>query len=327
MARQTVDSIKPQTAVHEVFRVLDKQLRTNRQGSLYLLLQLTDRTGTISAMRWNASQHHAEGFSRGDYVRVQATSQLHNGILQLIVQEMEVVDASRVDPSEFDAMDHQQVAKDWERMMAILGTVERPLLRALAMAFCEDPVLERGLKMAPAGVKAHHAHPGGLLSHVVSLLTNADKLSASYPQVDRDLLLVGTLLHDIGKLEELSYDGEIGYTVPGQLVGHLVQGVQMLDWKAIEVAEKTGEAIERELLWRLQHMIVSHHGTLEHGSPKVPMTLEAILLHYLDDMDAKMNAASELIKSDMSGDPHWTSFNPTLGRKIYKPSYRSEPLT
>ncbi len=144
------------------------------------------------------------------------------------------------------------------------------------------------MQLAPAGVKTHHAHPGGLLAHVVSLMELVDRVAPNYPHVDRDLLMAGAMLHDIGKIEELAYEGELSYTDPGQLIGHLVQGVQILDRKAAEVALQLGKPIAREILWRLQHMIVSHHGYLEHGSPKVPMTLEAIILHHLDDMDAKL---------------------------------------
>lgn len=327
MARQSIDSLKPQANVDEIYRVIDKQLRTNRQGSLYLLMQLSDKTGAISAMRWNASQLLYDSFQKGDYLRVQATAQLHNGSIQLIVQDFDTVDPSRIDLAEFDALDRKLVARNWERLLELVSTIQRPALKHLAHAFCDDDTIRNAFQLAPAGIKAHHAKPGGLLVHVLNLMELVDRMTPCYPQVDRDLLLLGAMLHDIGKLEELTYQGELGYSDPGQLIGHLVQGVQMLDWKAIEVAEKTGTPIEPQLLWRLQHMIVSHHGTLEHGSPKVPMTLEAILLHYIDDLDAKMNSASELILSDMAGDPNWTTFNPMLGRKIYKPSYVDVPLT
>lgn len=324
MQRMNIESIKPQSNVDEVFRVVDKQLRTNRQGSLYLLLQLADRTGVISGMRWNATQFIYDSFQKGDYLQVQGTAQLHNGNLQLIVTDFDTVDASRINVADFDALDRNQVEKCWRELNELVSSMQNIPLREIAMAFLEDPKIRDGFQIAPAGVKAHHAYPGGLLEHVVGLMHLVDIMSPRYPMIDRDVLLLGTMLHDIGKLEELAFEGELSYTDPGQLIGHLVQGVQMLDRKAAQVEAKLGKPIAKELLWRIQHMIVSHHGHLEHGSPKIPMTLEAIMLHAIDDMDAKINASIELIDSDHNGDSVWTNYNPTLGRKIYKPSMASK---
>ena len=136
------------------------------------------------------------------------------------------------------------------------------------------------------------------------------------------MLLVGVFLHDLGKLEELTYDGDLGYSDPGQMLGHLVQGAIEVERRSLQILRETGQAIPEDVLWRLQHMIVSHHGQLDHGSPKVPMTIEAIVLHYIDDMDAKVNAATELIESDRNTDSQWTAFHPVMGRKLYKPSVR-----
>lgn len=204
----------------------------------------------------------------------------------------------------------------------MIESIQQEHVKAIAEAFYHDANIERLFKIAPAGVKAHHAHPGGLLTHVVELLRLADFVASRYTQIDRDLLLLGTMLHDIGKLEELSFEEELTYSDPGQLIGHLVQGVQMLDRKVIEIEAQRGEPLDKALVWRLQHMIVSHHGELEHGSPKVPMTLEAIVLHFLDNMDAKVNAATEFIRIDRNSDSLWTAFHPTLGRKLFKPSDR-----
>jgi 3'-5' exoribonuclease len=320
MARQSIESLQPQTAVDEVYRVTEKQLRANRQGNLYLLMQLADRTGAISGMKWNANQSLYDSFQKGDYLRVQAMAQLHNGNLQLIVHHFDLADTKILDPKDFDSLDREAVQRDWASLLQHIQSVRYPALRQLAMAFCDDPEVRSKLQMAPAGVKAHHAQAGGLLQHVVCLMNLVDRAIPLYPQIDRDLLLVGTLLHDIGKLEELTFDGELTYSTPGQLVGHLVQGVQMLTAKVQQLAQQ-GVPIPQEIVWRLEHMIVSHHGTLEHGSPRVPMTLEAIFLHAIDDLDAKLNTASELIQADRNADSDWTAYTPTFGRKVYKPSY------
>lgn len=320
MSRQFINTIQPQTSIDEVFRVTDKQHRANRQGNMYLLLQLSDRTGTISGMRWNADARIYESFQKGDFLKIQGAAQLHNGQLQLIVNQLQLVDPLELNLEDFDQLDRGRVDQLWEELGEMLESFHNEQLKSIGMAFYRDPKIERLFKIAPAGVKNHHAHAGGLLTHVTELMRLAHLISTRYLHIDRDLLLLGAMLHDIGKLEELSFEGELTYSDPGQLIGHLVQGVQMLDRKIVEAEHQLGTALDQQLVWRLQHMIVSHHGQLEHGSPRVPMTLEALVLHYLDDLDAKVNAATEFIRADRNSDSPWTAFSTTLGRKLYKPS-------
>lgn len=320
MSRLNIADIEPQTQVNEVYRVLDKQQRANRQGNTYLLMQLGDRTGTISALRWNADSRLFDSFQKGDFLQVQAGAQLHNGLLQLIVQNFRVIDPAAVELQDFDRYDAKRVEQLWAELLVLLDSIESEDLRTIASAFTSDPSIESALKLAPAGVKAHHAFPGGLLTHVLDLVKLAELVASRYPNINRDLLLVGAFLHDIGKLEELSFSGELNYSDPGQLIGHLVQGVVMLEKKLTAAETTLGRPIPNDTRWRLQHMIVSHHGALEHGSPRVPMTLEALALHHIDDLDAKLNAATEFIRNDKNGDAEWTSFSPLLGRKFYKRS-------
>ena len=318
MPKLFVNEIQPQMQVEETFRIADRQLRANRQGNLYLLMQLQDRSGIISGMRWNADEKLAERFVKGTYVRVQGASQLHNGMLQLIVNQMAIVDEGTVDPADFDAGNRVDVDALWIRLGELVESLSHETIRLIAKRFYDDPKTEHALRIAPAGIKTHHAYPGGLLEHVVSLMELADCVASHYSILDRDLMLAGAMLHDIGKLEELSFEGELTYSDAGQMLGHLVQGVQMLDRKVQEI-QAAGVTVDSAIVLRLQHIIVSHHGYLEHGSPKVPMTLEAIAFHYLDEMDAKLNAAIALIDSDRTRDA-WTTYNPTLGRKIFKPA-------
>ncbi len=317
MPKIYVSDIQPQMQIDTAFRIADRQLRANRQGNLYLLMQLQDRTGVISGMRWNADEKLAERFVKGSYVQIQGASQLHNGILQLIVNQIALVDEKTLDPVDFDSGTRVDVEQLWSKLGELIETISDETVRKIADCFYQDPAIARSFCLAPAGIKTHHAYPGGLLEHVVSLMKLADKVSSHYDVLDRDLLMVGAMLHDIGKLEELLFEGELSYSDAGQLLGHLVQGVQMLDTKVREVSE-SGFAVDRAVVLRLQHIIVSHHGYLEHGSPKVPMTVEALAFHYLDEMDAKLNAALALVESDRTRDA-WTNYNPTLGRKILKP--------
>ena len=320
MQRQFIDRLQARDSVDEIYRVADKQLRANRQGNDYLLLQLADRTGQISGMRWNANQSLYESFQKGDFLRIIGTTQLHNGMLQIIVQDFETVPRDKVDLVDFAINNPQEIESLFADLKKLLGSLRNEHLRRLADVYLSDERLVDRLRRAPAGIKTHHAYEGGLLKHIVDLMRLAQNVAPSYPQVDCDMLLAGVFLHDLGKLEELSFDGDLTYTDPGQMIGHLVQGVVELERRARQVLQNSGQAIPAETLWRLEHMIISHHGYLEHGSPKVPMTIEAIVLHYLDDMDAKVNSATEVIRADRNSDSSWTAFHPTLGRKFFKPS-------
>lgn len=317
MPRQFIADIQPQQQVDEIFRIVDRQLRANRQGNHYLLLQLQDRTGTISGMRWNADERVVEKFPKGGFARIQAASQLHNGALQLIVSNMQNVDSAAVNFDDFEAATRVDVDSLWGDLEEMVNRIRCSTLRPLCQALIQDAEIAASLKQAPAGIKAHHAYPGGLLEHIVSLMKLSDLLSTHYGDLDRDVIVAGALVHDIGKLEEMSFGTELGYTDAGQLLGHLVQGVQMLDRHAA-ILSANGIELDRARILKLQHIVVSHHGCLEHGSPKVPMTLEALAFHYLDEMDAKLSTARGMIEADRTKDS-WTPFNPTLGRKILKP--------
>ncbi len=320
MSRQFIADLQARDSVDEIYRVAEKQVRSNRQGNDYLLLQLMDRTGQISGLRWNAGQSLYESFQKGDFLRILGTTQLHNGMMQLIIQDFEAVHPSKVNIDDFSKSAPGEIEQMIAELKSKLSSVKQPHLRRLVSAYMSDEQLLERLRRAPAGIKTHHAYEGGLLRHVLDLLRIAESVAPHYAQLDMEMLLVGVFLHDLGKLDELTYDGELSYSDPGQMLGHLVQGAIELERRALQVMRETGQAIPEEVLWRLQHMIVSHHGQLDHGSPKVPMTIEAIVLHYIDDMDAKVNAATELIESDRNTDSSWTAFHPVMGRKLYKPS-------
>ena len=324
MTRRYVNQLINGDSVDESYLVADKQLRANRQGNLYLHLELRDKTGSVGARLWNASEGLARTFEPGDYLHVRGKTQVFQGALQIILSHVEVVDPARLEPEDFLPQSSQNVARLTARLRELLLGMSHPHLRALVECFLIDEEFVRKFTTAPAGIKHHHAYHGGLLEHVVNLLTVADRIVDLYPELDRDLLLTGIFLHDIGKIDELSYDRAFGYTDEGQLVGHLVMGVEMLRAKVERTADLTGEPFPTELLLRLKHMIVSHHGTHEFGSAKVPMTLEAIALHYLDSLDAKVHAFSREIRDDPSRESSWTPFHPNLGRRLFKGNPNSD---
>jgi 3'-5' exoribonuclease len=320
MSRRYVQQLTDGETIEEIYLVTEKQLRANRNGNLYLQVELRDRTGAISARLWNASEQLFRSFEESDFLRIKGKVQLFQGSLQMILSHLERVGDDQVELADFLPHTEHDVSKLFERLRALLMRLGNPHLRALVECFLMDDAFVRDFCKVPAGIRNHHAYLGGLLEHVVSLLDGAERVLPLYPEVDRDLLLTGIFLHDIGKVRELSYGRVFSYTDVGQLVGHLVIGVEMLNEKVAKVPDLTGEPFPAELLLRLKHMILSHHGTYEFGSPKLPMTPEAIALHYLDNLDAKVHSFTRDIREDRNQASAWTPFNQALQRRLFKGS-------
>src|SRR6516225_1081349 len=237
MSRRYVNQLSHGVSVDESYLVADKQLRANRQGNLYLQIELRDKTGSVGARLWNASEDLARSFDAGDYLHVRGKTQIFQGSLQMILTHIDVLDPSRVEAEDYLPQSTQNTTKLMARLREVLLAMSNPHLRALIECFLIDDDFVRKFAMAPAGIKNHHAYQGGLLEHVVALLNIADRIIDLYPEIDRDLLLTGIFLHDIGKVDELSYDRAFAYTDEGQLVGHLVMGVEMLGQKVEQYAE------------------------------------------------------------------------------------------
>ena len=318
--RRFVSQLAHQETVDQIFLASEKSLRPNRNGNLYLQMDLTDRSGTLSARMWNASENDYRNFENGDYVRVEGATQLFQGAIQLIATRITKVSAKDVNLDDFLILDSKHIDRLTRRLTEMLRRLSDPALGALAECFLMDEEFMRKFVRAPAGVKNHHAYVGGLLEHVVSLMELVLRIDGQYPGLNTDLLLMGAFLHDAGKIDELSYERDFAYTDEGQLIGHLVMAVGMLDRKLQEAERLSGEPIPVELVLRLKHMIVSHHGQYEFGSPKLPMTLEAVALHQLDNLDAKLHSFLQLMRDDPNVDSGWTNFNPSLGRKLFKGS-------
>jgi 3'-5' exoribonuclease len=318
MSRRYVNQLIDQEAVDAIFLARSKQLRPNRNGDLYLQVELADRTGTISARLWNADEQHFRGFENGDYVRVRGTAQMYQGAMQIIASHVTRARMSEVDDADFNVLASRDVERLSARLTELLRSIRDPHLSTLAECFLIDEEFMGRFRRAPAGVKNHHAYYGGLLEHVVTLLEVAHRLAECYPQLNRDLLLMGVLIHDMGKIEELSYDRAYAYTEQGELIGHLVLAVGMLDQKLQEAQKLSGEPMPQETALRLKHMIVSHHGEYEFGSPKLPMTPEALALSMIDNLDAKLHNFQQMLSDESNLDEVWTQYNPNLRRKLYR---------
>ncbi|HWB09394.1 MAG TPA: HD domain-containing protein [Pirellulales bacterium] len=318
MPRRLVSQFGHQEAIDQVFLVSQKQLRPNRNGNLYLQVELSDRSGTISARMWNASESDYRNFDDGDFVRVEGNTQLYQGCLQLIAANICKARDDEIDYGDFMPITPQEIDGLANRLRELLRGMKNAHLLTLAECFLIDDEFMSRFTRAPAGVKNHHAYVGGLLEHVIGLMEVCHRIAPLYPSLDGDLLLMGAFLHDAGKIGELSYERGFAYTDEGQLIGHVVMAIGMLDAKLQEAERLGGEAVPQELALRLKHMIVSHHGQYEFGSPKLPMTLEAVALHHLDNLDAKLHSFEQQMRDDPNVESCWTSYNQNLGRKLFK---------
>lgn len=318
MARQFLKELKDGDSVDEIYLLSEKQLRANRQANLFLLATLRDRTGQVSGLMWNITEDSVADVQAGDYVKVRGKMQLFQGNMQMILTHIRPVPAEQMNPEDFEQRPNADVEALLKRLRELLLSIEIPQLRTLMECFLIDNALMDDLAKAAAGVKTHHAYRGGLLEHVVNMLETAKRIRDLYPAVNFDILLAGIFLHDLGKVREMSLDNAFVYTDEGQLLGHLIIGIEMLSEKIAEVERLTNETFPDELALRLKHMIASHHGSYEHGAVRLPMTPEAIALHHLDNLDAKVHEFARTIADDPNTGSTWTPFLQRIDRKLFK---------
>jgi 3'-5' exoribonuclease len=260
-------------------------VRSRKDGTgQYMALTLGDRTGQIESRMWENFADAAAGFEQGDVVKVRAEVSRYNGRLQLNLEKLRVAAADEVELADYVPHTQKDVEELWSTLVRTVDSFSDLSLQALLRSFLDDPAFASAFRQAPAAKSLHHAWLGGLLEHVVSLVGICELAARHYPEINRDLLLTGAVLHDIGKLEELSWGTSFDYTLQGQLVGHITLGIAMIEKKLAALPD-----FPPALRILVEHMVLSHHGKLEFGSPKLPMTPEAVLLHYLDDLDAKMH--------------------------------------
>jgi 3'-5' exoribonuclease len=319
MPRTFVKELRDGDSVNDVFLLADKQLRANRNANLYLLASLRDKSGVISGLMWNVTESAVQEIAVGDMVRVKGKVQVFQGGLQMIMAQIDAAPGSTYNAEDFQIQPQANAAPLLNRLKEILRSITDPKLLALADCFLQDEALINDLCIAPAGIKAHHAYHGGLIEHIVSMTELADRICQLYPSLNRNLLLLGVLLHDLGKVRELAWDPGLSYTDEGQLLGHMNIAIEILNEKLILVrGQLGGSEISQEDVLRLKHMILSHHGTLEFGSARVPMTPEAVVLHQIDNLDARLHEFSRAIDEDMNGDSAWTPYSPRIERRIFK---------
>lgn len=302
----------------EVFLVKSKDLRTTTQGGLYIHAVLTDRTGQLVARMWQATEAIYRSMTEGGFLRFKGRVENYKGNLQFIIDGISIADAGTFDIGDFLPTTERNIDEMWSRLSEILGVIKHTHLKAMVQEFLGDEDLMRRFRRAPAAATLHHAYIGGLLEHTLQLLEVAERILPLYPKLSSDLVLAGLFLHDIGKAEELAYETSIGYTDRGQLIGHIVQAVTWIDRKASAISARGPEPFPDDVRNVLQHVVLSHHGTLEFGSPKVPALPEAVFVHHLDNLDAKATMYVNLIENDRDPAARWTNYQHTLQTKIYK---------
>lgn len=307
-----VSDLATEQTITSFFLVHEKEVRNTRAGKSYLRLELGDRSGAIEAVMWDQFEAAAKDIGRDDIVKVQARVEIYRNKPQLSLQNLRRAKPEEVDLADFLPHTKEDVGKLWAQLLEYANSIGNPWLKKLVNGIIGDPAIAARYKRAPAAKVMHHAYLGGLLEHVVGLCQLAKHVAAHYLELNADLLMTAAILHDVGKLDELCYDRAIGYTTEGQLLGHIVM--------ELETVSKAMDAIEgfpANLKTVVQHLLISHHGQYEFGSPKLPMIREAMVFHYLDDMDSKMAAVRSALAAD-SGEEEWSSYSAALGRRFLK---------
>lgn len=309
--KRFVADITAGETVRDIFVLAEKNMAHKRDGNPFLTVTLADKSGRIRGVVWDDVANAASAASAGDYVRVKASAGEYRGALQLVVKSLQAVAVEEVAPADFLPATKRDVDQMFTRLNALTDTIASPDLKGLMDAFWSDAQFVEMFKQAPAAKKMHHAYVGGLLEHTLSMALLADKVAGHYGGVDRDLLLVGAVLHDVGKVRELSYLHNIDYTDEGRLLSHIVIGVQMVEDKI-----RSLNGFSSELATMVKHMIVSHHGARDFGSPEPPKTIEAVLLNYVDEIDSRVNAIREFMATEAQGET-WTPYHRLLERQFY----------
>lgn len=308
-----VNELEPNKVITTSFLVQSKEIRQKKSGELYLSLMLGDRTGELDSKMWDNVADVIDTFERDDFVRVKGLMQVFHNRPQLTIHKLRRMDDSEVDYTDYFPSSARDLEEMWRELRGVVEGIRHEHLKALLEAMLNDPDVASRYRRAPAAKSIHHAYLGGLIEHVLSLCGMAKLAAGHYSRVDLDLLLTGVILHDIGKIYELNYERGISYSTEGQLIGHIDIAMRMVGEKLRGLP-----GFPPRLRTLVEHLILSHHGHLEFGSPKVPQFPEALLLHYLDDLDSKMECMRALIAKDRQVEGCFTSYSTALERPALK---------
>ena len=313
MKSPNISSLETGQSVTGVFMVASKEIRQKRGGDHFLSLTLVDRSGDIEAKMWDNVEKVMDTFERDGFVRVKGVLQIHLNKLQFTIHTLQAVPETEIDLADFFPASTRDPEEMFAELRGHIDGFTNTHLQGLLNAIFNDAGIARRFKRAPAAKSIHHAWLGGLIEHVLSVCHLSKLVGAHYPHVDVDLLLTGAILHDIGKIEELNYERGFSYSDEGQLLGHILIGLRLIQEKMALLPD-----FPPRLRTLVEHLVASHHGTMEFGSPKVPMTAEAMLLHHLDNLDSKMETVRGAVERDKLSDGPWTTYIPSLERPLLK---------
>ena len=310
-----ISDLEPNKVITTTFLVKVKEVRAKKTGEPYLSLTLGDKSGSLDAKMWDNVAEVEPTFDRDDFVKVRGLVQLFRNRQQLTVHRIRRCQESEVEYGDYFPKTTRDVEQMFGELLALVDRIGNPHLKKLLENLLNDSEFALKFKQAPAAKSLHHAWLGGLLEHTLSLCQLCQGMARHYPGLDQDLLLAGAVLHDIGKTEELSYSRSFAYTTEGQLLGHMILELDLVNRKVAEI-----EDFPPRLKTLIQHLIISHHGEYEFGSPKLPMFPEALVLHCLDNLDSKLASMQDLIAGDTNPDSEWTAYYPMFGRPLFKGS-------
>lgn len=309
MERQTIRSLKDRENVDSLFLVKEKNVAVGKNGRPFMGLQLGDATGTIDARIWDRVDELSRGFEVGDVLKIKGLVQLFQNRKQLIIHRLERVDSTSIDFSEFIPQASRNAEDMFVELLQIVRTMKNDYLRQLVLDTLEDPEIRPLVLKAPAAKSIHHAWLGGLLEHILSICKIMDFMGTHYPFLNRDLLLFGGIFHDIGKIWELSYENGVSYTDRGRLLGHMQLACELIDKKTSRIL-----GFNEELRDICKHIILSHHGKLEYGSPKRPKFPEAMIVAMVDEFDSKVSTVMTLIDSERGSGEKWSRYSEMFDR-------------
>jgi 3'-5' exoribonuclease len=313
MKETYIRDLRPNQIVVSDFLVQSKELRAKKTGESYLSLALADKTGEVDAKMWENVEEFHGIFERDDFVKIKGSVQVFRNKPQITLYKLKRLEDREVDLADFFPRSARDPEEMWRELGEVLQGIGNPHLQALLLKIVSEPDVAARLKLAPAAKSLHHAYLGGLLEHILSVCRLAKLVVQNYSGIDLDLLLAGVILHDLGKIYELSYARSFSYTTEGQLLGHMMLELQILHRVIAETPD-----FPASLQTLLEHLIISHHGHYEFGSPKLPMFPEALMLHYLDDLDSKIQGMQGILERDSSIEGNWTGYLSSLGRPLLK---------
>ncbi|OIO34240.1 MAG: hypothetical protein AUJ70_01530 [Candidatus Omnitrophica bacterium CG1_02_40_15] len=315
MAHRFISDLKEGEVVESVYLVREKSFDVTKNGNPYIALELSDKTGMVDCRKWDALKSLFDSFSVDDFIKVKAKVEYYKNYPQLKIDSIEKTSDKSVDISLYMLVSDKNRDKMFKDFLSEMESVKNPHLKALMRNIFSDKDISEKFRTAPAASDFHHPYIGGLIEHTLACVELARMIASKYKDINLDLLLCGTALHDIGKIEELSYRRSFYYTDKGRLIGHIVLGANIVSAAIDEIPE-----FPEELKNLILHIILSHHGEQEWGSPKRPMCFEAIILHHIDNLDAKINGFRHFVKTYNDPDSSWTKYSKMFGEFLYKKS-------